>query len=208
MDIEISGPKPKVKLSRKYNPDQKRTLRKLFFSQMRDSNNCQMNFNRAVVVTPTAEPEPQLIIEKDEDGDEIEFVKFYWIDMERVAHTNKLNIYGKMYCTATKKYRSACLTINNNYRNLFFVKKGDCSDNTLIENVRQEIISSCNKGAEKNLKINAVDKKYCFELDLPQGDVRVAKASFPFKINGDNIPFESTYYKGVFGQTFSMVELT
>ena len=198
MDIEISGPKPKVKLSRRYNPDQKRNLRKLFFSKMRDGQSCQMNFNKGVVVTPTAEPEPELTIEKDEDGDEVEFVKFYWIDMDRVAHSNKLNIYGRMYCTATKKFRSACLTINNNYRNLFFVKKGDCSDNALIENVRQEIITHCNK-VGKHLKISALDKKYCFELDLPQGEVKVAKASFPHTINADNIPFESNYYKGVFG---------
>lgn len=150
----------------------------------------------------------------DEDGDSIEGVEFYWFDMctsfsnpDKKYHLDILHIFGKMKVENKGKEElvSACITIKNTEITVYVVKAKRACSIKFEEEVQNKL-----KRLEFNneIKITKRKKKYCFDLDIPTGEVECLELRYPYKYGKLKIPFKGLHYNGVFGESFDPVQTT
>lgn len=187
-----------------YDPKQKLSLESLYFNECAKKQLIEMGSDSSSKLTNEATIQEYNDI--DEDGDEVSQLRFYWLDMASENRRSELQIFGKVFCKTTNKHHGALLLVKNFNRRLYFIKKEIAgSDEQFKNNVIQQI-SKNTSAKDINIEINIVKKRYCFELDVPRGEVTAAEVTLPFRFNTDGIPQSSTYYKGVFGTTHTMIE--
>ena len=104
-----------------------------------------------------------------------------------------------------EEYVSACLTVNILERTLYIAKKKAST----IQKCEAEVKNRLEKfGFLPEIKIRKVTKKYTFELDLPSGDIECIELRYPVKYGSLRLPFQGQHYKGVFGDSMSVIEST
>jgi hypothetical protein len=161
---------------------------------------------------------PNEITLKDEDGDENSILPFYWTDMQiHPTDKSQVIIYGKVRTPLPNNdrhaYVSSQMTIENTKREIYFcLKKGE-NIKDLLSEVKNLMASKVKTLKDQNeILIQQVRKRYAFELEVDVDEnkfVDCAKVTFSFKrhFKHEEVPFEGRSYKGVFGISYTPIEL-
>lgn len=142
-------------------------------------------------------------------------LEFYWLDaVEDYKNKSRIHLFGKVrhpgQSDKQKKidYFSGNLQIKNMKRNIFVFKKEDSTAS--LEEMQEEIegrIKFKHSYIYNKMKMKPCKKYYAFEMNVQHGEVECIKISYSFDFPTLDIPFEGKTYKGIFGTTYTPIEM-
>ena len=163
-------------------------------------------FHKASLKPTIKVPEVETLTSTDEDGDEVQKVRFFFLDAKEDKNdSTKLQLFGKVQKAGTKnEWLSCCVVVENCKKHIFLVKKKNTSYSAMELDIRNKI-KGMELGYKENIQIYPkIKKKYCFDFDIAQGEVDCIEIVYPNKKQ-----YESCFdqigstYKGKFGSSIT-----
>ena len=158
----------------------------------------------------------------DDDGDEMENCLFFYYQDIHLSHTDvskkmvqdKLLLFGKVLVTNPSdkqqlQYETACVTIQNYKKSVFFIVKNGASRLNFEKEVKGIL--------EKRKIIDGMEfiyhakKKYCFELDITTkkgtNEVECLEVIYPMQYDYtmQSVPYSGFSYQGKIGNSFGPI---
>ncbi|CAI2362741.1 unnamed protein product [Moneuplotes crassus] len=139
-------------------------------------------------------------IPTEKDGN----LRFFLIDAhEEYSRQREAFLYGKIFDSSRKEYRSLCMRVQGIERVMFVVPKEDVAPTEVI----QEIKDMLNRRKIKNYRMRPVEKEYCFEMPAVRGTSNYIEVRYSTEYDPLPHHIKGKTYSHIFGKNTSILEL-